>query len=343
MIYGANGYTGRRIASEAARRGQKPLLAGRRTERIAPLAAELDLPGRVFPLDCPDRVAAQIEGLRAVLHCAGPFSATAEPMMEACLEAGVDYLDITGEIAVIEAAAARHGRAVASGIRLLPAVGFDVVPSDCLAAKLAGRLPDATQLILAFCGVGAISPGTANTMLEGLPRGGRARIDGRITEVPAAWKSMEIPFRDGRRWAVTIPWGDVASAWHSTGIPNVEVYLAMAPGRIRWLRRLRPLLPALRLPFPKRLLRAVVRHFVGPRASGQPGRASFWGRASNSQGDRVEATLETPDGYALTVATALASVERVLASAVPAGFATPSQAFGADFIVEIPDAEFRWQ
>ena len=82
---------------------------------------------------------------------------------------GGHYLDITGEIPVIEAAASRHDRAVKAGVCLIPAVGFDVVPSDCLAAMLARRLPDATELILAFTGVSRLSTGTAKTMLEGLP------------------------------------------------------------------------------------------------------------------------------------------------------------------------------
>ena len=222
LLYGASGYTGRRIAEEARRRGLRPILAGRDPRKIRSLAERLGCPARVFPLRSVAGITEDLEGVRAVLNCAGPFSATAEPMMDACLAAGVHYLDITGEIAVIEAAAARHQRAVAAGVSLIPAVGFDVVPSDCLAAMLAERLPGATHLQLAFRLTGSPSAGTAKSMLEALPRGGRARIAERIVRVPVAWKTREIPFRDGRRMAVTVPWGDVASAWHTTGIPNVE-------------------------------------------------------------------------------------------------------------------------
>jgi len=345
MIYGANGYTGRLIAQEAIRRGRKPVLAGRNAEAIPAIAAELDCPGRVFGLGDAAEIAAQLSDLRAVLHCAGPFSATAEPMMEACLAAGVHYLDVTGEIPVIEAAAARHARAVEAGVTMIPAVGFDVVPSDCLAAILARRLPEATHLILAFIGVGKISPGTARTMLEGLPQGGRVRVDGRIIKVPTAWKSREIPFREGPRWAATIPWGDVASAWHSTGIPNIEVYLAMSPGQIRWLRLGRPLLPLLRLPLPQSLLRSGMRRFLaGPSAKkGGARRGSFWGCVRDAQGNSAEATLETPEGYRLTALTAMASLEKVLAGEAPPGFSTPSKAFGAEFILRIPETDLRWK
>jgi short subunit dehydrogenase-like uncharacterized protein len=347
LLYGANGYTGRRIAQEAVRRGMNPVLAGRNAEKIEPIAARLHCPSRVFALGDARKIAGQLAGVRAVLHCAGPFSKTARPMIDACLEAGVHYLDITGEIAVIEAAAARHDEAARAGVTLMPAVGFDVVPSDCLAAMLARRLPGATHLLLAFTGVGAISPGTAKTMLEGLPRGGRVRIDGRIVRVPLAWKSMEVPFREGKRSAVTIPWGDVASAWHSTGIANIEVYLAMPPRQIRWLRRLRPLVPALRLPLAERLLWDGIRRFLGrpSRRADQPeaARGSLWGRVSDAEGNSAEATLQTPGGYELTVLTSLASLERVLAGEVRAGFATPSQAFGPEFIFQIPGTDLRWE
>ncbi len=344
MLYGATGYTGRLIAEEAVRRGMKPVLAGRDARKVQPLAAGLDCPSRVFTLDDAGRIAERLAGLKAVLQCAGPFSATAEPMMDACLKAGVHYLDITGEIPVIEAAAARHPQAVEAGAALIPAVGFDVVPGDCLAAMLAERLPKATELLLAFAGTGAVSPGTAKTMLEGLPHGGRARIGGRITGVPLAWKSMQIPFREGTRWAATIPWGDVASAWHSTGIPNIEVYLALSPRQIRRLRRLGRLLPLLRLRPAQALLRWGIGKFVvGPsETERQRGRGSFWGRASDAEGNSVEATLRTPGGYPLTMLTALASLEKVVQGEAPAGFSTPSKAFGARFILTIPDTDLRW-
>ncbi len=344
LLYGANGYTGRLIAEEAVRRGMRPILAGRSAENIEPLAGELGFPSRIFALDAPGQVAGQLDGCRAVLHCAGPFSATAEPMMEACLARQVHYLDITGEIDVIESAAAKHERAVAAGVTLLPAAGFDVVPSDCLAAMLHQRLPDATRLELAFTGTGAVSPGTARTMLQRLPGGGRVRRDGQIVAVPTAYKTREIPFREGSRPAVTIPWGDVATAWHSTGIPNIEVYLAMSRLQIRALRSMAPVLPLMRR-FRGRLMERAIRLFiVGPSAeSRRTARGSFWGRVTNPAGETAEATLITPSGYTLTALTALASLEKILAGEAPAGFCTPSKAFGAEFVLSIPDTDMQWQ
>jgi short subunit dehydrogenase-like uncharacterized protein len=344
LLYGANGYTGRRIAEEAVRRGMRPVLAGRDRAKIGELATLLGCEARDFGLTDTAEIVRQLEGVFAVLHCAGPFSATAAPMMDACLASGSHYLDITGEIDVIEHAAAQNERAREAGVSLIPAVGFDVVPSDCLAAMLHERLHTAVQLCLAFSGTGSISRGTARTMLENLPRGGRVRRDGKVTRVPLAWKSKEIPFRSGTRTAVTIPWGDVASAWRSTGIPNIEVYLAVDASQIAWMRRLRPFVGLLRLPWPEPIIQSMLRRFM--LGGGQPeagvGQASFWGHVEDAEGKTAEATLETLDGYSLTVETALACVKKVLDGRAEPGFFTPSQAFGADFILSMPKTDVQW-
>jgi short subunit dehydrogenase-like uncharacterized protein len=341
MIYGANGYTGRLIAEEAVRRGGKPILAGRRREAIEGLASSLGCEARVFPLTTPEEIVRHLADCPLLLNTAGPFSATAAAMMEACLTAGAHYLDITGEIDCIEAAAARHKQAVERGICLIPAVGFDVVPTDCLAAMLARHLPDATHLQLAFRGLQTISHGTAQTVLENLPRGGRARIDGRIVRVPLAWKVQQLAFREGRQWAMTIPWGDVASAYHSTGIPNIEVYMGVTRRQIKLLRVFRWLAPLFRLgPIQGMLRWGVKRQVNGPSADERDQqRASIWGRVQNAEGQSVEATLQTPNGYTLTVLTALAAVERTLQTPPPPGFHTPSGAFGEDFVLKVPGVE----
>jgi short subunit dehydrogenase-like uncharacterized protein len=342
MIYGANGYTGRLIAAEAVRRGLRPTLAGRSAEAIERLAGQLNCPKRVFPLDA--RTPQQLAGMRVVLHCAGPFSATARLMIDACVKAQAAYLDITGEIAVIELAARRHAEAKAAGVAVIPAVGFDVVPSDCLAATLAAALPGAKRLLLAFTASDGLSPGTAKTALENLPRGGRARIDGQIVRVPTAWKTREIDFPEGRRATVTIPWGDVASAYYSTGIENIEVYTAMPPAQIRALRRLRWLLPVAGVGLVQRLARRRIEHTVtGPSAEQlQNSRASLWGRVEDDEAGAAEATLSTLGGYPLTVQTALLFVEASLAGKLPPGFSTPSQALGKDAILRVPGSALQW-
>ena len=333
MIYGANGYTGELAAREAAGRGLKPILAGRNSEAVGKLASELGLPHRVFGLEAP-----KLEGVSAVLHCAGPFVRTSRPMVEACLAAKAHYLDITGEIAVFEKVLALGEKAKGAGVALLPGVGFDVVPSDCLAARLAAELPDATELTLAFASTGSISRGTMKTMIESFPNAGAIRKDGKITPVPMAFDARKIDFPGGPRWAVTIPWGDVSTAWWSTGIPNIRVYTGTPPKQIKRMRRMAPLLPLLAWkPLKRFLQRQVERRVTGPsEETRRTARVELWGEARNAAGRSVSSTLITPEAYHLTAVTAVESAERAAQGRVPPGAWTPSRAFGSGYILEFP-------
>ena len=341
LLYGANGYTGRLIAELALSRGLKPVLAGRSAAAIEPLARSLGCESRVFPLGDPAAVAAELAPFRALLLAAGPFSATSGPALEACLSARTHYLDITGEVAAFEAAFARDADAREAGIAVLPGTGFDVVPSDCLAKALSETLPGATSLVLAFRGF-KTSAGTMKTMIESLPEGGLARVDGKLVAVPSAWKTLEVPFPDRRRFAMTIPWGDLSTAFRSTGIPNIEVYMAVSPSAVAGARRMRPLAKLLGLRPVQSFLKArVERNVKGPTAEERARERSFlWGRVTKDA-RFVEGTLETLEGYALTAETSVEIVRRVLRGEVEPGVHTPSQAFGARFIETVDRTVLR--
>lgn len=339
LLYGANGYTGRLVAREAVARGHSPTLSGRNRPALEAMAAEFgNLPVRAVSLDDSAGLDAVLRDHRVVVHCAGPFSHTASPMSEACLRTGAHYLDITGEIAVFEMLASRHAAAVAAGMVLLPGVGFDVVPTDCLAAHLARRLQGATWLTLAFQTRGGMSRGTALTTLEGAGQAGAVRRDGRIIPVPRAWRTRTVDFGEGPRTAVTIPWGDVATAWHSTGIPNIEVYLAMPRRMIRRIKQAGLLSPILNLGPVKQLLAASIRRRLsGPSDEARAnGATAVWGEVMDPAGRRAAARLDGPEGYTFTAHAAVRAAERVLAGEVRPGFQTPSKAFGPDFVLDIP-------
>ena len=337
LLYGATGYTGQLIAELAAASGVRPILAGRDQAGVEALAKRLGLPARSFALEDAAAVQQGLAGVSVVLHCAGPFARTSAPMASACLAAGVHYLDITGEIEVFEQLAARDAEARSAGVMLLPGVGFDVVPSDCLAAHLARQLPGATHLMLALGGGGRLSRGTLTTMIENQHRGGMVRRGGKLVSVPAAWRTRTIDFGRGPRTAVTIPWGDVSTAWYSTGIPDIEVYVAL-PAMVRgamvasrylgwilgsrWIRDLQ--------------LKRIRQGPPGPTAEQlERGRSTIWGRVEDAAGRSSSALLRGPDGYLLTARTALAVVRRVLDGDAPPGFQTPSRAYGPDFVLTI--------
>jgi short subunit dehydrogenase-like uncharacterized protein len=332
LLYGANGYTGELIAREAVRRGHGPILAGRSAAKIEPLARALGCESRTFALDAAGDA---LRGVSAVLHCAGPFVSTSAAMVRACLDAGAHYLDITGEISVFESIMARDGDAKSRGVMLVPGVGFDVVPTDCLAAMLAERLPDATHLVLAFHSKGgSLSRGTLKTMIESIGEGGAIRRDGRIVRVPVAYDAREIPFANGAKHAMTIPWGDVSTAFHTTGIPNIRVYLATPRASIARTRRFRALLPLLSPKPIRRLLQRFAERREGPDEQQRANaRVYLWGEASNANSG-VAMTMTTPEGYAFTAMSAVRAMEKVLASP-RAGAFTPARAFGSSFVREI--------
>jgi short subunit dehydrogenase-like uncharacterized protein len=343
LIYGANGYTGRLLVEEALRRGQRPLLGGRNREEITSLALATGLEGRSFSLQDHHALDEALSEVDALLLAAGPFEDTSRLAVDACLRQRTHYLDVTGELAVFEAIFQRDAEAKARGVTLLPGVGFDVVPSDCLARALFEALPSATELELAFASDGGMSPGTLRTTLRALPGGGRVRREGRIRECPLGAHVREIPFRDETRTGVSIPWGDVASAYRSTGIPNITVYLG-DDGRVRraikTLERIRGTRAFARL-LPR--LEALAAHAApGPSIEARMhGRSQLWGAVRDADGRSAEGTLTTPEGYTLTARAGIESTLRVAEGKAPAGALTPSLAFGSRFIEQLDDCDLR--
>lgn len=341
LVYGSYGYTGSLIAQTAVGRDLSPILAGRHAKTVERQATDLGLDHRVFSLEHPAVVERQIESVDAVLNCAGPFSETAAPLYDACLRGGTDYLDIAGRVDVLEAVAERDREAERAEVTLLPAVGFDVVPTDCLAAHLEIRLPSATHLTIAIDGLGTFSRGTVKSMIEGLSRPDAVRVDGQIRAVPAAWRTRRFDFGQGTKVAMTVPWGDVSTAYYTTGIPNIEVYATVPPFAIdvaRWSRPLAPLLGA--KPLQQGLKTLADAAISGPSAAERAqSSARVWGQARNDEDERITARLRTPDTYALIARTAVEAARRVLAGEVAPGYQTPASAFGADFVLEFEGVE----
>jgi short subunit dehydrogenase-like uncharacterized protein len=338
LLYGANGYTGELIAREAVRHGLRPTLAGRSRERIEALAQELGLPSAVFSIDDHTAMLSSLEGVAAVLNCAGPFSATAPTLMQACMASHAHYFDITGEIDVFEHAHSLDAQAQRAGSVLCPGVGFDVVPTDCLAAALKAALPDATHLALGFEGKGGVSRGTAKTMIEGLHAGTRVRRNGRIESLPLGALTRRIDFGNGERLATAVAWGDVSTAYYTTGIPNIEVYTATNEARLAAMRRMNRWRELMRFKPVQSLMKlAVGRRNRGPSQAERANNPMFvWGEASNASGVRRTARVRTANGYQTTVYAALGIVHDALESSPAPGFKTPSMLMGANYVSVLP-------
>jgi short subunit dehydrogenase-like uncharacterized protein len=341
MIYGANGYTGRLAVAAAVSAGERPVLAGRSVSQIVPLAREHGLEHRMFGLDDPREVRAGLAGMRAVLNCAGPFSRTAPAMLEAALATGAHYLDITGEIEVFEQVFARDPELRRRGCVALPGVGFDVVPTDCAAALVADALPEADTLEIAFFGVGGISRGTARTMVEALGRPGLVRRGGRLVEEPLGARTCRVQLAGKERLALAIPWGDLSTAYRTTGIGNVTTFQVLPERLVRGASGLAALRGVLGLGGPQAALTWAVERWVeGPdEAARDRGVAHVLARATAPDGRFAEVTLRTPESYAFTAMVAVEVTLRVLAGEVKPGSWTPSRALGSDLVGRIPGVE----
>ncbi len=339
LLYGANGYTGKLIAGLATEYGLKPVLVGRRAEVLAPMAKELNTNYLVIDINDSEKLEAALSEFKLVLHAAGPFKHTAKQMIEACIKTGTHYTDITGEIVVYEMAKKYNDAAIKAGIMVMPGVGFDVVPTDCTALYLKNKMPDATHLKLAFASVGGgLSHGTALTMAEGMGEKSAARVNGNIVSVALGHKGMWVDFGLKKLFVMTIPWGDISTAYTTTGIPNIDTYTGANPKTYKMLKFQILYNWLLRTKFFKNKAIAKIKNKpAGPsdeRRSKSKG--LIWGEVTNAKGQTIQSRLVGPDGYTLTAHTSLIITKKILAGNFKTGYQTPAGCYGADLILEVP-------
>lgn len=345
LLYGANGYTGELIARYAAQYDLLPVLAGRDEAKVRPLAERLQLPYLIFDLNDTDALVSQLGDFKVVLHAAGPFRYTAQQMVEACLKTGTHYLDINGDISVFEFIKRYDAAAKASQVMLMPGVGFDVVPTDCLSLSLHKALPDAVSLKLAFASLGGgLSHGTAVTMADKLGEGGAQRIGGEIRNVPLGRHGMKVDFGMKQLFVMSIPWGDVSTAHFTTGIPDIETFTGVPEKTYRMLKLQGLFNWILRMP----VVRKYIKKKIGQRPAGpsdeQRAKAIgfVWGEATNAAGKKVCARLTGPEGYTTTLHSSLLVIQKVLQGEVQPGYQTPAKVYGEDLILKVPGMKREW-
>lgn len=336
LIYGATGFSGRLATRACLAAGLRPVLGGRSAEALARVAADTGLESRTFDLTDPARLDAALDGVQVVLHMAGPYSQTALPMVEACLRTRTHYLDITGETQVVEALATLDGEARERGVMLMPSVGFDVVPTDCLAAHVARRLPDADTLAIAMTSLAFITRGSARTAIEAAGMG-LARRGGRIVPIELASLERSFDFGTGPRACINCTWGDVANAWYTTGIPNIDVFFEGTPLLRTLLGLARTWKPLLRSAAGQAWLRAHVELLPdGPsEAQRRSTKMVIVAQASHRDGRRRTSRMHTPEAYSFTATASAQLARRVLAGDFEPGFQTPGRVFGPDFALSL--------
>ena len=341
MIYGAYGFTGTLIAEAAVRRGHRPILAGRSAGKLAPLAERLGLEAVAVDLNDPVALAREVGKVELVYHAAGPFVETSTQMVDACLVAGTHYLDITGELGVLRRNLGRDREARERGIVVITGAGFDVIPTDCLAASLAMRLPDALELEIDIDALTTPTAGTIVSSIAPLLEGGLVRRNGELQPYRLGEGARRVRFSHGERLVLPLPIADLETAYHTTGIPNITTSMAvpsLAPGLLRVAS------PVIRGALKSRSMRNIAGKLVhalvkGPSEKTQrSGRAHIHGRARNAMGKEVEEWLDVQEPYRFTSIAAIHAVEKVLREK-PLGALTPALALGAEFVMEIEGSE----
>lgn len=344
FIYGSYGYTGRLIVEACVAHKISFTLGGRDAAKLQAQAGALNVPFYILDVSESENLKTILSQSSLVINCAGPFRFTAKPMALACIATKTHYVDITGEIATFEALAKLNQQAIEAGIMLLPGAGFDVVPTDCLAQYLKEKLPQATHLKLAFASSGGgTSRGTAKTAVLGLGYGSACRQAGKIIAVPFG-ETDRVDFGFKTLQVMEIPWGDVSTAWHSTGIPNIQVFMAAPTSLVRWAKASNYLGWLLRSPLLKRILLKWMDGKADPeKAKIQQSKSYVWGKVSDVEGHEANGLLETLSGYPLTAQTTALVAKKILTGNFKAGFCTPSKAYGAGLIFEIEGTKWLRQ
>lgn len=338
VVYGSYGYTGKLIVNLCRAKNLQVVLAGRNEEQLKLQSQQSGYSYQVVESNDLEGLKKLLTPAAIVIHCGGPFRYTAKTMSDACLATNTHYTDITGEYQVFESLPLLDHKAKELNITIMPGTGFDVVPSDCLALHLKNRLPSATHLQLAFTmSKGGLSRGTSKSMTEGLGEGGLIRQDGKLTYCALGSKVLEIDFGSFKTKTLCIPWGDISTAWRSTGIPNIEVYTGATDSMIANAKRSNYLNWLLRMRWVKDyLLKQIDKKPAGPSDEKREGGRSFlWGKVKDASGKECVSRLETLSGYSLTAHTAVLIAQKILAGNFKAGYQTPAMAYGADLIMEI--------
>lgn len=343
LVYGAAGYTGGLIVDEALAFGLDPIIAGRAAGKLERRARADRLEVRCAALDDASATREMLKGVAVVINAAGPFHATAQKLARAALAQGTHYLDISGEVKAMTAVAELDREAVRRGVMLMPGVGFDVVPSDCLVAHVARRLPSARSLDIGLKGLDLITRGSALSLFEQYADLVTVRRDGRLRQVRPGELEEQFDFGSGPVRAAAITWGDVVSAYRTAAIPNITVFYEATPIVQLGLNVGRSLGWASNLPLVRSWLMNSARLLpAGPsQAQRARGRASIVVRASDASGRRVEARVTTPEVYSFTATTAVTVADRVLHGHWQPGFCSPASVYGSELVLSLPGVSFQ--
>lgn len=313
LIYGAGGYMGR-LFSQYAKNARLPIVLGSRD----PLQSEDEV--RLFALNDVLNVAGNLQDIKLVVNLAGPFVHTQQVFIEACLQTGTHYIDISGETPEFESAFAFHDKATKANIMLMPGAGFGVVPTDIAAKLAAEKLPDATHLTIAYVTVGGATRGTLKTVLKDIHKEGIEIAGGKAVKAMPAKSDFYFNANGIKHRVVYNPWrGDLITAQFSTNIPNIQTFAnfpgfveRMMKGKLLWLRDL--------------ILNKLINLLpVGPSEKAlQKGKTYVYAEVKNANGQKEYIQITGPEAYVFTAQSLTGITQEIIKGNWKSGFQTPA-------------------
>lgn len=356
VLYGATGYTGRLVTDELARRGLDHVLSGRDEAKLARLAEQHGAPAKAAALDDDRALRDLLDGASAVINCAGPFTLAGDALVRAAIASRTHYVDSTGEQSFIQMVFERHGRtAEHAGVALLPALGFDYAPGDCIASLAAGGHEPLDELVLAYDVEGfGMSRGTLRSALVAMKGGDVVYEDEQWRAAPGGIfrASFDFPEPIGRQQMSRYPSGEVITAPHHTRTRKVTSLLTTRTAAP--FAAAAPLLPytlpalglVLRTP-----LRGLLGKAVGILPEGPPVEArraaefTVVAVARGADGSTRQGVVRGSDVYGLTAVTLVHAAQLVSAPGFDrAGALGPAAAFDpAAFLNHLGDHGLSWQ
>jgi short subunit dehydrogenase-like uncharacterized protein len=315
------------------------LVAGRDEEKLSQLAGRLDCEYRVASLGSPDQLRAMLQDMDLLVHAAGPFHETTAPMLSACLDTNTHYLDLSAEAESIELVAARHRQAQAANIMCMPGVGVDVVPSDCLAAQLVERLPSTDRLSFGISLPKLLTAGSARNFAAHAGMPVLVRRGGKLKKLEPGIIERKFDYGEGPSVSSAISWGDIASAWYSTGVGNISCYLETTAGLRFAMAHASIVGPLLKNPWARFLTdTASDVMFTGPSEDQEENeRGCVVVEAEDRCGRVAMSRIQFPESYSFTAKICAVTVDRIRKGRWASGFQTPSRVFGADYIRQFDD------
>lgn len=323
LIYGATGYTGRLACEYAKQIGIDFAIGGRTESAVRDLASSLQVPSYTFALTDQTCVDAALHGRKVLLNCAGPFTQTAEPLIEACIRNGTHYLDVAADIDSYHLAEQLGVRAREAGVMLMPGCGGSVAILGCLTDYALKTVQGACSIDIALHISGSLSRGSAMSASGSITKECLQRSGGRLV-LQDSTSTRCFDFGDGRgavsSFPATLP--DLLTLWKSTGVENIRTYVNFSDDA-----------------FPTDNLDLLPTGPTAEQREANPFHVAIEVVDSNGMSHRT--LLHTVNGYTFTSQGSIEAVKLVLEGRSIGGFQTPGGLFGHEFVQKVPGSLFK--